>query len=793
MWRNLCRRFAMMMAFALSAQIGSAQTVTVPVRTGEHAEFTRVVVPLPAESLWQFKQTGRRATLSILGQEVNFDTSQSFARIPRTRLSALRPRRGALDLELACDCVIRAAQDLPQLVVLDIQAAVADQGAISRPKWRPNISPDLAVAARAGVSVARALQQSEFSAKTSDALDIDRDTIETPQHPQYATREQPQHQSLTESLGRSISDAVSQGLLRPAIPQVEPQVRSRDEPESDTALIAPSGVSSAAHVAVSNSITRAQAGRQGSIDEASEQTCPAPAMLSPAAWFADPPDLPRLSPVEILTATDKIDESEVRNSAQSLLYWGFGQEARLILGLVESMNQEKRLLVEMSYLVDRDRPPSSEIVDFSECSPSAALWALLAKFPEQPEKEFPMKLAIQGALELPASLRMHIGTHVLANLSSNNNPEDVRILQEALEISRTGMELETEGQIIGQTSQSQLEERSNRTVISEASDIILQLEQAEQLGEPLSDKLKSEALSLLFAARNSEHAAKLTTLLAKSTLRDKDYELGLELIANPGSNLTAEMQARLRSELLLAAAENADDVAFLRLVFSQTLSELPVDPTTNEALAERLISLGFNTSMPTNSVTLENPENDPDPAARPPQPSSVGSGTNEARILSGTGDDNRLIDAVNPLNGIQSGGLSDSLPSVTPDVQPTIRSAGPTLEARPEAPTRGGIPPQIAAPEPLSQSNLDPEDTRVTSTLDTFSSGEDRQPLVTANETTSRPDNASSRATNSNAPSGPEPSRAPTTEGATLAAGFDAVAASSALRERISASLAEPR
>ncbi|MFU8899216.1 MAG: hypothetical protein ACNA7L_10010, partial [Roseinatronobacter sp.] len=102
------------------AAIGFAQTTPVHVRAGEHSDYTRLILQLPEENQWQFTHDTGAARLGISGPPVEFDLTQTFSRIPRTRLRDIRISQGGLDLTIICDCDIRVQQDIPPFLIIDI-------------------------------------------------------------------------------------------------------------------------------------------------------------------------------------------------------------------------------------------------------------------------------------------------------------------------------------------------------------------------------------------------------------------------------------------------------------------------------------------------------------------------------------------------------------------------------------------------------------------------------------------------------------------------------------------------
>ncbi len=184
----------------LAATAAGAQTIA-PI-AGEHADFTRVVLRLPAGTGWVLSPEGRQRRITLAAPEARFTLDAVFLRIPRTRLAEVSAEGPVLTLDLACDCPIRAYEDRPGLVILDIgdPPAAADAPAIPplppAPRRPPPLDP-LAAARLAGEALARARAPAETG-------------------PEPAPADDPRLATLAEDLGRSVASALGQGILDPA-------------------------------------------------------------------------------------------------------------------------------------------------------------------------------------------------------------------------------------------------------------------------------------------------------------------------------------------------------------------------------------------------------------------------------------------------------------------------------------------------------------------------------------------------------------------------------------------------
>ena len=77
------------LAFCLGFLTTMAQAQTVAIRSGEHAEFSRLTMNLPSRPNWQIEASETGARLIINQPNLTLDPSSVFTRIPRDRLTDL--------------------------------------------------------------------------------------------------------------------------------------------------------------------------------------------------------------------------------------------------------------------------------------------------------------------------------------------------------------------------------------------------------------------------------------------------------------------------------------------------------------------------------------------------------------------------------------------------------------------------------------------------------------------------------------------------------------------------------
>jgi hypothetical protein len=99
-----------------------AQAEIIPVRSGEHQGFSRIVVPLPGLGDWVFGRVPGGYELRVERADAQFDVADIFDKIPRTRLvGATTPGAGRLYLALGCDCSGDAFELSGGRLVIDIK------------------------------------------------------------------------------------------------------------------------------------------------------------------------------------------------------------------------------------------------------------------------------------------------------------------------------------------------------------------------------------------------------------------------------------------------------------------------------------------------------------------------------------------------------------------------------------------------------------------------------------------------------------------------------------------------
>ena len=103
-------------------------------RSGQHEDFTRLIVDLPERIELQIDQDSTQALLSFPGQELDFDTTRVFNRIARERIVDVVTGKdtSTLLVKFGCQCEVSSFWHGKSLLVLDVRESSADPSEVSK-------------------------------------------------------------------------------------------------------------------------------------------------------------------------------------------------------------------------------------------------------------------------------------------------------------------------------------------------------------------------------------------------------------------------------------------------------------------------------------------------------------------------------------------------------------------------------------------------------------------------------------------------------------------------------------
>lgn len=554
---------------------------TARVYSGEHADFTRLVIELPNGGEWTVGKTAiGYAFASRTGEPPIFDLSEVWDRIPRTRLQSVvtDTESGSLQLTLACKCHVFPFEYRPGVIVLDVkpgpapaqsvfeqpfQSVASTTVAPSRPTAQPAEKYDWMDAARTA------------STSVSTVTELPLDTGGVSLDPIRA------------GLLEEISRAAARGVIDMTLPGKPVEIVAADDADLPWTQIriGPPVDSQPANLAV------------GEMD------------LTPSGSFCAPDDQFALSewggerlPHEIIVEArsdlfgefDLLDTDAVVNAVQLHLYLGFGAEAAQYANLLTEEDRPDGfdVLLSMTRLVDGESDPQSPLLGMLACDGAAALWAALAHAHLPLGQELNSEAVVRTFLALPSHLRASLGPGLAEKLLERDEPEAARMIRNAVE--RTpGIPAEAVDLL---DASAELHAGRPETALghvksavdnggSSVFQLIALVEAHFQKGEPLSSEIATSLQAFQEEVGDPEIRADLLRAQALALVLSGQTDAGFDVAKTHGIGV---------SDLYQIASQLADDDAFLRhAILPEHAAATGVTSEVAFDLATRLVSLGF--------------------------------------------------------------------------------------------------------------------------------------------------------------------------------------------------------
>lgn len=599
---------------------GASHAQPVAVRGGEHADFTRLVVALPQGQSWELRQQGRSATLQIDDPQPEFDLSQAFDLIPRTRLTDLRQSNHGLELVLGCDCIVTATQDLVPFVVIDIASAAPQVTASPSPSLRPPPRPVEAVstapddtpqltAQAAGRKLAQVMTGRAPPTEADIVLGLHR-LAPPPALPASPPANEGADPGALAEIAHAIAQAVDQGLL-----------------DADAAISVPISLPGTAqwhgsHIALSDAIAIARGDPAHTPSRPTEMACPDVRLLDPARWeevLADG-SLPQGIPLLPATLYSELDALNPETAMRTALHWlalGFGAEARLILSLAPETSPEAAFLTAISYLIDLEPAPKAAAgVLFDACPGRSDLWAVLATDPQAEPARTEFRALPSAIAALPKPLRLHLGPHVIRRLLALGQIAQAHAIRDMLEriavdsspalrVALAALDLPRADDAERRALEHGLLENAS------VESVLFVLQQRAEMGAALDQSVIADAEMHLLAHRGTATGRELARLLVLGLARSNAFSEAFALLYSRDAGLPEAGRAELFAALMRKLVEQADDATFTVISFAQTPWAHALPDDLRAAIAERLDGLGFHdqavlmtrTTRPENQAT----------------------------------------------------------------------------------------------------------------------------------------------------------------------------------------------
>ena len=575
----LLRLWALLMLFAFQAQ-----AETVRVQSGEHADFSRLVLELPTARDWTLGRTRAGYELVLSGAALQFDVSAVFDLIPKDRLTGIfvDPDSGNLQLTVGCACHALPYSLNDRTLVIDLRDGTAPEGSSFESALDGTVFPALQSKRE---SAPRPRPRAQAIAEKPQRFDwMMVEVAPVPPAVSFPIPELADSETgLRETLVAQLADGAARNVINLALPAG--QAARADAPFlSDTA---PIRVTSSLGLQIGDERTEAAE------MQADGQECLPDEALSIETWMPEDAAAAPYSGLfnALVGEFDKPQKAAVMVAAQRTIYLGFGAEARAILEEFAPDDPDTAVLTALSYLVDGEPIPFGNVFAGMEtCDTTAAFWAVLA---DPSAKTALGEAALKRAFSaLPLHLRTHLGPQMVRILTDQGEvdiameigqtvdrggAEDTR----ALALARSGALLAA-GDTAG--ALAQVEEVMTDPGQLQAQAVITLVDAQIAAGEPVAaDVAETIAAMLEEHEGHALHAALLRTY-------------GLALIGSGQFDAARDFATEgqpLSPTFWTLLAQNADDDTLLVLAMQPPANPDGIPSEAGAQIAQRLSQLGF--------------------------------------------------------------------------------------------------------------------------------------------------------------------------------------------------------
>lgn len=601
------------------ALASATPTFAEPLRiiSGDHAAFSRIVLPLPEDVEWTIERDEQTLTVAYSGHSDGFDESLVFQKIQKTRVVATSSTPSTLTVSFICDCGVSAFATGNGYLAIDI----ADPGfAITNPvpiestqnrQAEARTANDQGKGATFGFSLPW-IGTSQPHLDSAFATDNGQRRSISEMARVQADRDDNRNLAISilerarTQLTSEISIAASSGLL---IPDDNPSFDRTDvsgntdepDPVFDNGSEERSATQSGnIRFSTSLDVTNAQVDRED-LSSASGFVCPSDEDFAIENWAGSTGFNGAIGELraQLYVEFDKLDHAVAEKLARAYVHYGFGAEAIAILKLDPRLFAANEPISVIAEIMENGSLQKSSTVDSHiDCDSDVALWALLSRIEHDSPTRFNESAALRAANKLPKHLRLFIAPLLSDRFLMNH--DSVNAAKAMRSIDRLPEALRPEGQL----AQANLSLENGE--IEEGEDYLLQvvasgsMQSPEALVRLVESRLKQqEPISFETAAlvrayaqeyRGSELGDRLQNAqilaLAKSGQFDHAFSLLKELHDGGHQDLKAIVLAELTS--------TANAITFLDHVLRQPLEGLAdLEKDIQNHVVRRLNSLGF--------------------------------------------------------------------------------------------------------------------------------------------------------------------------------------------------------
>lgn len=611
----------------------------VAIQSGEHADFSRLVILYKSVPDWTFGRVSGGYELRPAPGAGEYDLSKIFEFIARDRIREVEVRsEGALFLAVDCDCHADAFEVRAGLV-LDIK----DGKPTARARFETRL-PEQTNEALIPVRRPETGAEESNEASTTNAMELLRAQTAPNELPlQFEPRakdlawpailEPPldslpqtdpelaaQRTAALKELMIQVGKAASDGLLDPILPEAairtrpeEPPLRAAPPPPSisDAAVDGPKAAEGASNFRFETAIERSELNTEPDIGLTDDgDVCMTEDLFDIVSW-GQPPDLGSAISTyraKLVGEFDIADPASIAALAQHYVYLTFGAEAQALLRTFEkdiAVPGTELLLVMADIMDDGFSSQPSILYNQLNCPTPATLWAVLAKPALAGSDTIALDAVLGSFSALPPHLRRHLGPFLAGKFLRIGDTATATSIQNAVSAAPgdpdDGFKLIDAEIAMDEGKHEAGTDRLTELVKTDgpmAAEAVVRLIDSQiDAGKTVVPDLIQTAAALGFEARGTPIGADLERVRLRAlgqagaiaqVLREADQ-------AVTTFGLSPETVQSLRQEAFARAVRDADDLTFLEASFSGNLNIGTNQTAANlrRDVAGRLISLGM--------------------------------------------------------------------------------------------------------------------------------------------------------------------------------------------------------
>ncbi|TNC71312.1 hypothetical protein [Rubellimicrobium roseum] len=595
---------ALLLAAALIWSSGAAAQ-TISIRGGEHAEFSRLVLPLPDGASWSFAPAPGGYELR-LPPGVRYDLGRAFDRIPRDRIRSLRAGEdGRLGLDVDCDCHAQAYVFGRVGLVIDVIDGAPPPG---------GLAPGRPGAGRLMSGLLPLLPQGPTGPLLGPLADL---PLATPRQaassPDAAPTGDAAHlEQMRRAILEGFAQAATQNLL-----DIRPgrQSPAAEEPSSSDHPVqgrdpVPTGASDSGRLegtppSLAGAEPRPGVTLRSAVDApASERPlgatgspCLDDALLDLASWAGSglfgAEFAARMA--QVSDGRDRLDPIAVEDLARTYLAFGFGREAIRALEMDGTSSRDRDLLHLLARLVDGEPAPADALDDQAGCLGAVAFWRALARDTIRGTDQRERTAMTVALRSLPDELRDHLAPRLsglFLKAGDALGAEEIAALSEdgtspATQLARVAILEEIEGAAPALAELERIAATDPRMTPEAMVDLLdLSLDQ----GRPVPEETLELARALRFE-HGGATGRKLLVAEARALSASGRFEQALSLlIAQRMEDPDEDLDLAL-AEVAAVLTRDLPDAEFLELALGEPLRILPAQAA--RPVVERLADLGF--------------------------------------------------------------------------------------------------------------------------------------------------------------------------------------------------------